>query len=143
MATIANIVLPDAQATPVNHTFSPAGTPVDESKWEDRSAGTYLGFNKLWMKLRRPSGPITANGSGRNLRLNLRVETPKMEVISNSSVSGIAPAPTVSYRPTAEVEFTFPERCSLQDRKDILKYLIGYLQNAVVTSAVENYEVAY
>jgi hypothetical protein len=141
LAAIANIVLADALGTPVNHTFAPAKTQADMALLEDRSAGLYIGFNKLTFNLQRPKG---ASGvSNRNLRLSIRVETPKMEVVSNNTVSGIAPAPTVSYRPVAELNFTFPDRCSLQDRKDLQAYVLQLLQNSFVTAAVETYELPY
>lgn len=141
MSQIANIVLNDAQAPTVAHTFAPARTPVDGAMWEDRSASQYIGYNKLSMELTRPKGP---NGQAtRNIKAVIRVETPKMETVSNSSVSGIAPAPTVSYRPMAEVTFTLPERCSLQDRQDLLAYLSQLLSNQFAADLVEKYEVAF
>lgn len=142
MANIANIVLNDAQATPVAHTFAPAKTPVDGSVWEDRSASQYIGFNKLTMQLTRPTGPTNGTGN-RNLKLLIKLETPKLENVTNSTVSGIAPAPTVSYRPVAEMVFTLPERCSLQDRKDLQKYCLQLFSNSFVTDAFEKYELAY
>lgn len=142
MSAIANIVLNDAQATPVAHTFAPAKTPVDGALWEDRSASQYIGYNKLSMSISRPTGVIK-DGANRNLKLHIKLETPKLENVTNSTVSGIAPAPTVSYRPVAELVATLPERCSLQDRKDLQKYLQQLMTNSFVTSLFENYEVAY
>jgi hypothetical protein len=49
----------------------------------------------------------------------------------------------VAYRPVVEVMFTFPERCSLQDRKDLAAYLKQLVLNANFTSAVEQYELPY
>jgi hypothetical protein len=141
LAAIANIVLADAQGTPVNHTFAPAKTMADNAVLEDRSAGLYIGFNKLVFNLQRPKGAGTV--SNRNLRLSIRVETPKLEVTSNNTVSGIAPAPTVSYRPVATLDMVFPDRCSLQDRKDLQKYVLQLLSNSFVTDAVEKYELPY
>lgn len=141
MSAIANIVLNDAQGTPVAHTFAPAKTVSDYAMLEDRVAGVYIGYNKLVFTLQRPKG--NASVSNRNLHLEIRVETPKMEVISNNTVSGIAPAPTVSYRPVATLNFTFPDRCSLQDRKDLQKYVLQLLSNSFVTDAVEKYELPY
>lgn len=142
MAAIANIVLNDAQATPVAHTFAPAKTPSDGALWEDRSASQYIGFNKLTMTLTRPNGP-TNTTANRNLKLNIKLETPKLENVTNSTVSGIAPAPTVSYRPVLDVTVTCPERCSLQDRKDLQKYALQLFSNSFVTDLFEKYEVAY
>lgn len=141
MAAIANMILNDGQISPVAHTFSPAKTEADYALLEDRAAGIYIGYNKLTFKLDRPKG--AANAATRNLKLSLKIETPKMEVVSNSSVSGIAPAPTVSYRPVVELHCTFPERCSLQDRKDLQAYVKDALSNAFVTAAFEQYELPY
>lgn len=140
MPAIANVVLADGQGTPVNHTFAPAKTQADSALLEDRAAGIYVGFNKLSLTLVRPNG--AANGS-RNLKLSMKIETPKLEVVSNNTVTGIAPAPTVSYRPTAELIFTFPERCSLQDRKDLQAYVKNWLSHSFATSAIETFELPY
>lgn len=142
MAAIANIVLNDALGTPVAHTFAPAKTQSDYALLEDRVSGLYIGFNKLTFDLTRPKGQ-PQNVSNRNIRLAIKLETPKMEVVSNNTVSGIQPAPTVSYRPVAELVMTFPDRCSLQDRKDLQKYVLQLLSNSFVTDAVEKYELPY
>jgi len=142
LAAIANIVLNDALGTPVAHTFAPAKTQSDYALLEDRVSGLYIGFNKLTFDLTRPKGQ-PQNVSNRNIRLAIKLETPKMEVVSNNTVSGIQPAPTVSYRPVAELVMTFPDRCSLQDRKDLQKYVLQLLSNSFVTDAVEKYELPY
>lgn len=140
MAAIANIVINDGQATPVAHTFAPAKTQADSAQLEDRVAGSYIGYNKLALQLTRPSGP--SQSASRNLKLRVRIETPKLEVVGNSS-TGITPPPTVAYRPTVEVNFTFPERSSLQDRKDLLAYLKNLTSNTFMVDAVEKYELPY
>lgn len=141
MASIANIVINDGAGTPVAHTFTPAKAEADFALLEDRAAGIYIGYNKLTFSLSRPKGP--AQAATRNLKLSIKIETPKMEVVSNGTVSGIAPAPTVSYRPVVELTSTFPERCSLQDRKDLQAFIKNALSNAFVTNAFENYELPY
>lgn len=141
MAAIANIVLNDGQATPVAKTFAPAKTSADFALLEERSSGIYIGFNKLTMMIKRPEGP--ANQANRNLKLMIKIETPKLENVTNSTVSGIAPAPTISYRPVVELTATLPERCQLQDRKDLQAFIKNVLNNAFVTSAFENYELPY
>jgi len=139
MSAIAAIVINDGLATPVAHTFAPAKSDSDYSLHEDRSSGIYVGFNKLTLNLTRPSGKP---GAGRNLKLSIRIETPKLETLATGS-SGFTPAPTVSYRPQAEITFTFPERCSLQDRKDLQAYVKNLMSHQVVTDAVGNYELPY
>lgn len=145
MAAIANIVLNDAQATPVAHTFAYASMDNQRGSgqvvFEDRVAGVYIGYNKLTLGITRPKGD--ARSASRNLQLMIKIETPKLEVLSNSTVSGIAPAPTVSYRPVADVKVTLPERSQLQDRKDLQKFVREALTNAFVTDMFEKFELPY
>lgn len=141
MAAIANIVINDGQTTPVAHTFAPAKTQADMALLEDRTAGIYIGYNKLTFMLTRPTGP--SKEATRNLKLSVKIETPKLETVSNNTVSGIAPAPTISYRPVVELICTFPERSSLQDRKDLQAYIKNVLSNSFVTDAFEKYELPY
>lgn len=141
MSAIANIVINDGQSTPVAHTFAPAKTQSDFALLEDRSIGTYIGFNKLTISLKRPTGP--SKDASRNLKLSIKIETPKLETVSNNTYSGIAPAPTVSYRPTVELTATLPERCTMQDRKDLQAYVKNVLANPFVTDAFEKYELPY
>lgn len=141
MAAIANIVINDGQGTPVAHTFAPAKTQADMALLEDRTAGIYIGYNKLTFALMRPVG--ASKEATRNLKLSIKIETPKLETVSNHTVSGIAPAPTISYRPVVELIATFPERCSLQDRKDLQAYIKNVLANSFVTDAFEKYELPY
>ncbi len=141
MGAISNIVINDGQGTPVAHTFAPAKTQADYALLEDRSAGIYIGFNKLTFSLSRPKGETKS--ANRNIHLSIRIETPKLENVRNSTISGIAPAPTISYRPQVELNVVFPERCSLQDRKDLQAYIKNALSNAFVTDAFEDYELPY
>lgn len=141
MSAISNIVINDGQGTPVAHTFAPAKTSADYALCEDRVSGIYIGYNKLTMKLTRPAGP--SQMATRNLKLSILIETPKLEVVSNSTVSGIPPAPTISYRPSVELMAILPERCTLQDRKDLQAYIKNLLSNAFVTDAFEKYELPY
>ena len=141
MAVRANIVLNDAQATPVAHTFAPADVISGRASWEDRSASQYIGYNKLVIELRRPTGDSSVGN--RNLKIVIRLETPKLENVTNSTVSGIAPAPTVSYRPVLEIIGTVPERSQLQDRKDLQKFGLQLFSNPFVTDLFEKFELAY
>lgn len=141
MSAISNIVINDGQTTPVSHTFAPAKTQADWALLEDRTAGIYIGYNKLTFALTRPSGD--SKSANRNLKLSIKIETPKLENVTNSTISGIAPAPTISYRPVVELIATFPERCSLQDRKDLQAYIKNALANSFVTDAFEKYELPY
>lgn len=139
MTAIANIVVNDAAATPVAHTFAPAKAEADYALLEDRAGGFYVGYNKLSFRLTRPTG---STGNARNLKLNIKIETPKLETLGTNS-AGITPPPTVAYRPVAELVVTLPERSSLQDRKDLHAFVKNVLANAATTLAFEQYELPY
>jgi hypothetical protein len=136
----SNIVLADAQATPVNHTFVPIGRDKNGLYWfEDQSAANAIGYWKVSVELVKPS-PATAkqNSDGRIARVKIGMHQPVLETVSNNTVSGIAPAPTVSYVPRVFVDFVLPERASLQNRKDLRKMLALALADTQIVSTVES-----
>lgn len=139
MSAIANIVVNDGLATPVAHIFSPAKTEADFAQLEDRAGGFYVGYNKLTYRLTRPVGNTS---SSRNLKLSIKIETPKLETLGTNQ-AGLTPPPTVAYRPVVELMVTLPERSSLQDRKDLLAFTKNVLANAASTLAFEQYELPY
>lgn len=139
MAARGNIVINDGQATPVAHTFNPnsgdGNVPgVSIISYEDRSSGISVGFPRLQISTRRASGKQT------NHKVSLLVTRPVLEVVSNSTVSGIAPAPTAAYETLFRGEFVLPVRSSADARKDVLAYVKNLLANAVITSAVQDLE---
>jgi hypothetical protein len=142
MATAVNIVIADAQATPVNHTFVPLGPdPKDNTVFwfEDQSQAAPIGYWRLSVQLKRP--PIAKgveNSSSRIIRAVIGMHQPTLENVTNSTVSGIAPAPTLSYTPRCFAEFVLPERSSLQNRKDLRKMMALALANTQVIDSVEN-----
>lgn len=140
MAAVANIVLADAQATPVNHTFIPLGPDSNGVWWfEDQSASTPIGYNRLSIELKRPSNPApgASADSSRMCRLKLGIHCPVLETISNNS-AGLQPAPTVAYIARASLELMIPERSTLQNRKDLRKYAEKLFADAIVIAAAEN-----
>lgn len=135
MAAIAVLTINDGAATPVAHTFSPnpdinSSLPV----WVDRSGGIAMGYPKISLSVRNPTK------ASRTYKVTLKIATPIMETVSASTASGIPPAPVVSYTPLCNVEFVLPERSTLQQRKDLLAYVKNTLANAVMTSAVQDFE---
>lgn len=139
IAARSNIVINDGQATPVSHTFNPnsgdGNVPgVSIIGYEDRVGGIQVGFPLIQISTRKPLGKI------RNHKVTVTVKVPTLETVSNSTVSGIAPAPTVAYDVLAKVEFTMPERSSVAARKDALAYVKNLLAHAVMTSAVQDLE---
>lgn len=141
MAARANIVINDGQASPVAHTFNPAKVvdidAVTLATYEDRSGGIAVGFPVVSISMRRPSK------TSRTYKVQLKVVVPTLETISNSTVSGILPAPTKAYDTLVNVEFITHERAPLQSRKDILAYAKNLLAHAVVTSAIQDLDMPY
>jgi len=135
----SNIVLADAQATPVNHTFVPIGPDASKVFWfEDQSQATPNGFWKISAELKRP--PIAQAGqssAGRTYRCKIGLHEPVLETLGTNTVSGIPPAPTVAYVPRVFIEFVVPERSVLQNRKDLRKMAANLLAESQMIALVE------
>lgn len=139
MPQAANIVIADAQATPVNHTFVPLGPDANGVFWwEDQSAASAAGYWRISASLQRPR-PVQAGESTekRMYKATVVLSEPILEVVSNSTISGIAPAPIVSYIPKCKVEFLLPERSSLQARKDLRKMAALALADSQIVAMTE------
>lgn len=141
MPAVSSVSINDGAATPVAHVFEPAKATADLVLYEDRDAGIYIGNKKLTMSITRPSG--NGNVGNRNIKMHLKLEVPRLETVSNSTVSGIAPAPTIAYRQTAEVVFTFSERGTIQERIDLRVLLRNALANLQVTSSLDTLSIPY
>lgn len=141
MATATAIVLADAQGTPVNHTFTPIGKDSKNTYWfVDQSAANAIGFWKISIDVVQP-GALAQPGESSARRVNrvkIGLHEPVLETVSNNTVSGIAPAPTVSYIPRSFHEFVMPERAALLDRRNLRKMSAGLLADNNVVNVVEN-----
>lgn len=138
MAT--NIVIADAQGSPVNHTFVPAG--IDPAKpgrfvWQDASFANALGYWKIRAFLQQPA-PATSGTSAANrvYRATIELLEPVLANVTNSTVTGVEPAPVLAYVVRASTEYALPEQGSLQNRKDINKMMPLVLQNAQITQII-------
>jgi len=146
MPAVAAIVLADAQTTPVNHTFAPLGPDLNGVWWfEDPTVANTIGNQRISIQLTRPGAPSAGDDSSKRIcRVKIGIHLPILETLSNSTVSGILPAPTVSYVCRAMMEFILPER-SLKafDRQTLRKYSQNLLANALVTSVIEDLQNIY
>lgn len=140
MPTLSNIVLADAQGTPVNHTFVPTGPDAKAVQWlTDFSQTNAVGYWKISIETTSPANPTSGTSStGRTYRVRVGLHEPVLETTGDSSASGILPAPTVAYIPRSFAEYVLPERTSLQNRKDIWKMTHLLAANAQIQNAVEN-----
>lgn len=139
MAQATNIVLADAQATPVDHTFIPLG-PLKgwDMVWEDQSQANPVGFWRIYMRLKRPEG----RQAGQNIRVDISLQEPVLETLTNNS-SGLTPAPTVAFVPRMDLTFAISDRSSLANRKDLRKMGASLLANTHIVAAVENLQSAW
>lgn len=140
MPFLSNVVLADAQGTPVNHTFTPVGPDEKGTVWMyDYSQSNAIGYWKISFQQSQPK-PASAGTSseGRVYRIRIGLHEPVLEVPGDSSGSGILPAPTIAYIPRSFVEFVVPERSSLQNRKDLWKMTHLLAANAQVQNMVES-----
>jgi hypothetical protein len=138
MGAVTTITLADAQATPVNHVFVPIGTDTQGTWWfEDQSAATPIGYNRISMAFSRPGNPAPgANASSRVTRVKIGLHTPKLETLGTSD-TGIVPPATVAFVLRANIELILSDRSSLQDRKDLRKFVQGICADAQFYSMVE------
>jgi hypothetical protein len=140
MTQAVNIVLADAQATPVNHTFIPVGRDTKGVFWfEDQSQANSVGFWRISVETRRPA--YAGNGTSaqnRTYRTVVGLHEPVLEVLSPGA-SGFTPAPTVAYIPRVFTEYVDPERSSLANRKDIRKMNATLQGDAQIIAVVETH----
>lgn len=145
MTAVAAIVLADAQATPVDHTFTPLGPDKNGVWWfEDQSLSTPLGYWRISLSLVRspPAGNGSKSDANRVNRVKMGIHMPTMETLSNSD-AGYPPAPTVSYVDRCNMEFILADRDSLQNRKDIRKFAQYLNANSQVVAMVETLQNVY
>jgi hypothetical protein len=140
MATATAIVLADAQGTPVSHTFTPVGKDDKGVFWFiDQSASNAIGFWKISVDIKQPNTPQPGESSAKRVaRFKIGLHEPVLENVTNSTISGIAPAPTVAYIPRVITEFVVPERSALLDRKNLRKMVSALLADSNVVNVVEN-----
>ncbi len=141
----SNIVLADAQATPVNHTFVPIGPDKAGIFWfEDSSQSTPNGFWRLSVELKRPPVAVAGQSSaGRAYRAKIGLHEPTLETLGTNTVSGIPPAPTVAYVHRAFAEFVLPERGVALDRANLQKMFANALDNAQLVALAKDLQMPF
>lgn len=144
MAAVTSIVLADALATPVNHTFIPLGPDTNGVWWfEDQSQISPVGYWRVSIQLTRAKNPaVGASADDRIARVKVGLHEPSLETMSNNS-AGITPSPVVAFIVRNLNEYILPERSSLQNRKDIRKMSQSLLGDPQVVAAIEQLQSVY
>lgn len=134
------IELMDAAGTPVKHTFNPVGflpAEPDVFLFEDRAAGSFIGFWRIKASVIRPNGlKKVANGE---LKVKIQISTPKLETLGNAS-NGIKPPDTVAYVPRADITFYLHERCDQLDRDNLAKMVPLLVNDPQIQAMIKLYQ---
>lgn len=135
MGQITTIVVPDAQATPVNHTFNPVKTNGDTAYLVEQSSAASVGYWPLALTQRAP----LAGQKERVYRTKLSLAIP---VTTTETINGVS-RPRLEYTSRVNLEFIIPEGATLQNRKDLRKLLVGIVNDASFVSMVESQQNLY
>jgi hypothetical protein len=130
---VSSILSPTVRTTSatvgVDATYNPIGyVNPGVARWEDQSGGIAVGFPSLTLSTRPPT-----KGS-RVYKVTAKLALPTLETISNSTVTGILPAPQKAYDCQAIVEFLLPERSTVAERTKLLSHLASLLFTTVNAS---------
>lgn len=129
-----SLTLTDATpVTPVNRTYSATQSDPSLTVWKDFSTngGYPVGAGVASLS-------VSENSNG-TVRVSGKLVLPTMETISGDTSLGYAAVPTKAFEVLGTFELVFPSRSSLQNRKDLNAMLKDFLNDAVVTSAVESF----
>lgn len=145
MPQASNVVIADAQGTPVNHTFQPIGPDKDGVFWfQDNSQANAVGYWRISVENKRPTqAQDRQSADKRTYRYRIGLHEPVLANVTNSTVSGVAPAPQVAYTPRTFTEYILPEETALIDRQNMSKMMPLLLQNSQFQTLVNNLEVFY
>lgn len=124
MSARGNLVLKDQAATPANHTFTPDGDDANGVHLFSEKTATPAGNPSISARLRRSTGKY---------RSSLRYAVP---VTATQTINGVS-SPVIIRTAYAEVNFTFDELSTDQERKDI----VAYVRNSLATDQAMMYDL--
>lgn len=120
MSARTNLVLKDRAATPVPHTFSPDGDDTNGVHLYSEKSGVPAGFSRFTASLRQQNG---------KWRALLKLSVP---IVQTQTINGVS-SPVIVRTSFAEVNFTFSELSSTQERADV----VGMLSDALLASQTQ------
>jgi len=118
-----SLTLTDAAGTPVNRVFTAIQSNPDLTIWKDLVTNTY------------PSGAGVATLSVKENAAGTTRVVAKLTLPAMDSVDATIKA----FETIGSFEMVFPNRASLQRRKDQKAMLADFLSDAIVTAAVESF----
>jgi len=135
VGNLTTIVVPDAAATPVNHTFQPVKVDGDTATLMEKSNTSSLGYWTLSMTQRQPL-------AGQTDKVYRTKAIFTMPIVYSETINGVT-RPSLGYTLRATVDITVPESAVLQNRKDLRKLLVGILNDGQFVDMVENQNNLY
>jgi hypothetical protein len=128
---IADIVVPDAATTPVNHTFKGIKYQDGVTRYREETATHPSGYWTVGLSLREPAA--SKNGSS----VYRATATYNHPVLVTEVINGVS-VPKVAYTIRYNVEAVLPNDCTLQNRKDSRKILVGLLNDSQFKGVFED-----
>jgi hypothetical protein len=129
MPAMANIVINDGKSTPVAHTFAPVTTDGSAASLANRAASIPRGFELLGVEVRKPQ---SATGS---YRVQVDMTLPVVAAVDGTD--------QVVKTSKASLVLNISQDSTTAERKDMRVLLANALQNALITSVIENLEPIY
>jgi hypothetical protein len=129
MPAIAALTIDDGQTVPASHTFSPVTTDGSTAKYADRSPSIPAGFRTISYEVSAPSGTRVTN---------------KIQAgFNNPTVATVDSVDKVVRNSSAQVTLNIHPESTLQERKDLLAYVVGFFAEADIKTSVQNIEPVY
>lgn len=143
MASLANIVINDGQATPVAHTFIPVG--VDKNGvilFEDRTVNSVYNPSGVPLMFPRISASITrapyASQTAKN-RVKFVITRPKQLYDAFGGSAGLV----TGDEPDVIIEFRSKNASNDVDRNDLLQLAKNLLSNAIAVDMIKSHIQPY
>jgi hypothetical protein len=129
MPAIAALTVNDGAATPAAHTFNFSGRKANVVKWADRTSITPAGYRYITHEVREPASATGAN------RIFMGFSQPV-----EATADGVTSVVRVN---SAQVILNLSQQSTLQEKKDLLAYVVNTLGLASMKTSVENLEPFY
>lgn len=128
-----SLTLTDAASTPVNRVFTAVSSTPDLTVWKDFSTngGYPVGAGVASVSVKENASGVT--------RITAKLVLPTLESSAGDDSNGFTPPPTKAFECIGLMEMVFPNRASLQNRKDLKAMLLDFGADAVLTAATQDF----
>lgn len=130
MPLMSNLVLADGQATPVNHTFVPAGRIQNGGIWEERVGVSPAGWATIRRTTERANGKLTVH------RDRTAVTVPEVVTDANGNEQ------VIRYS-SGEVKLNFHPNATTEERNTIRAYLANVLLASNLGNAIRDLDPSW